>query len=256
MKQENTIIDGEFALSFVRAYIDNDKKPELRKSWDQIDLHHLQKEVESVTIKKEKKNIFIDVEKKFQAKNSSNGFSTSERYLIHADGIIDITLNVDYLGGTSPFTFPRIGYEIKLNNAISKSSWYGKGPGSSYKDRNTGMQIGIYSATIEEQFVNYARPQENGNRSEIRWARFDGERLSGFKIEGESPLNFSLRKYTTSQLNEASHPYELRSNEFNVLNIDFDHGALGNGSCGPIPMEKYFTDICSKSYRLRMGFRN
>jgi beta-galactosidase len=180
---------------------------------------------------------------------------TTERYMIQADGTIDISLNVDYLGATAPFTFPRIGYEVKLNKNIDKSTWYGKGPGSSYKDRNTGMQMGIYSATIDEHFVNYARPQENGNKSEIRWAKFYGEDSSSFSIRGEKPLNFSFRKYTTAQLNEATHPYQLKANDFNILNIDFDHGAIGNGSCGPIPMEKYFTDICNKEYRLRVDFR-
>ncbi|MCA0932488.1 DUF4981 domain-containing protein [Lutimonas saemankumensis] len=252
IKDEKTIINGEVALSFVRAYIDNDKKPQVRKLWDAIDLHHLQKEVQSVEIKKEKRNILIGVKKKYQAANSSNGFITSERYAVHADGIIDITLNVDYLGGTTPFTFPRIGYEFKLNKAIAQSSWYGKGPGSSYKDRNTGMQMGIYSAAIEEQFVNYARSQENGNKSEVRWARFYDSSKNGIQISGKNALNFSFRKYTTAQLNEATHPYQLKANTFNVLNVDFDHGALGNGSCGPIPMEKYFTDICNKSYVLRI----
>jgi len=116
--------------------------------------------------------------------------------------------------------------------------------------------MGIYSATIDEHFVNYARPQENGNKSDIRWATFYSDTDNAFSIRGENALNFSFRKYTTAQLNDATHPYQLKANDFNVLNIDFDHGALGNGSCGPIPMEKYFTDICDKEYRMRIDFRN
>ncbi len=253
-KNGSSIIEGGFSLAFARAYIDNDKRPNLRKPWDAIDLHNLISKVEHIDIKKEKRLVLIDINKKHQSSGHKNGFTTKERYVIHANGIIDISLNVDYLGATAPFTFPRIGYEIKLNNTISESSWYGKGPGSSYKDRNTGMQMGVYSANIDEHFVNYARPQENGNKSEVRWAKFSNNANNGLKIKSNKPLNFSFRKYTTAQLNEATHPYQLKANSFNILNIDFDHGAVGNGSCGPIPMEKYFTDICNKEYKLRIDF--
>jgi len=256
VKDEEVIIDGAFSLAFTRAYIDNDKKPSMRKTWDAIDLHHLKKEVQSVVVKKEKRRVFIDIIKKYQTAENSNGFLTAERYMIQADGIVDLSLNVDYLGATPPFTFPRIGYEVRLNEKIDQSTWYGKGPGSSYKDRNTGMQTGVYSQSIDQQFVNYARPQENGNKSEVRWAKFNNDANTSFTIIGEKTLNFSFRRYTTAQLIEATHPYELKANVFNVLNIDFDHGALGNGSCGPIPMEKYFTDICNKEYKLRIDLRN
>lgn len=255
-KGTEVVFDGGFTPSFARAYIDNDKRPETRKTWDAIDLHNLQTAVEELIVSKEKYKVIIDVKKKHQTIGHTNGFVTVEKYIIYGNGIIDVNLNVDYLGTSIPFTFPRIGYEIKLNKNISESTWYGKGPGSSYKDRNTGMQIGIYSANVDQHFVNYARPQENGNKSQVRWATFFNDTHKGFMIAGEKALNFSFRRYTTAQLNDAAHPYELKANDFNVLNIDFDHGALGNGSCGPIPMEKYFTDICDKEYRLRMDFRN
>jgi len=253
-KGKKKIVDGGFSLSFVRAYIDNDKKPNLRSTWDKLDLHNLQSTVEEIKFGTINKNVIIDVKKKHQAKNHSNGFTTTERFVISQQGVIDVSLNVDYLGKGKPFTFPRIGYEIKLNKNIQNSTWYGKGPGSSYKDRNTGMKLGTYSANIDEHFVNYARPQENGNKSDVRWAKFYDAKQKGFLVKGEKALNFSFRKYTTAQLNVATHPYELKSNTFNILNVDFDHGALGNGSCGPIPMNKYFTDICNKSYKLRMDF--
>ncbi len=256
IKDDEVVIDGGFELSFARAYIDNDKKPTMRSTWDAINLHNLQLTVESVEIQKDDNKVFIDIRKKHQSIGHTNGFTTTEKITIYGDGLIDIELNVDYLGGGKPFTFPRIGYEIKLSKTISESTWYGKGPGSSYKDRNTGMQMGIYSANVDEHFVNYAVPQENGNKSEVRWAKFYNNDKNGFIIQGENALNFSFRKYTTSQLNDATHPYQLQANPFTILNIDFDHGALGNGSCGPIPMEKYFSDICDKSYRLRMDFRN
>ena len=256
IKNDEVMVDGSFDLSFARAYIDNDKRPETRKTWDAIDLHNLQTTTGDVKFATLDDRIVIYANKKHQTIGHTNGFTTLEKFTIYGNGIIDIDLNVDYFGEGIPFTFPRIGYEIKLNETITESTWYGKGPGSSYKDRNTGMQMGIYSANVDEHFVNYAVPQENGNKSEVRWAKFYNSDENGFIIKGLSPLNFSFRKYTTSQLNKAEYPHQLKANPFTILNIDFDHGALGNGSCGPIPMAKYFTDICGKSYKLRMDLRD
>jgi len=147
---------------------------------------------------------------------------------------------------------PRLGYEIKLSKDITESSWYGKGPGSSYIDRNTAMQMGVYAANVAEHFVNYSRPQENGNKSKVRWLKVNEKNQNGIVFKGENPLNFSFRKYTTQQLNTAMYPFQLKANTFTVLNVDFEQGALGNGSCGPIPMEKYFNSICDKNYSLRI----
>lgn len=253
---EEVIIDGGFALSFARAYIDNDKKPQIRSKWDAIDLHHLQTKVVSVEFVKELKKVIIDVKKKHQSLDHKNGFTTVEKYTIYGNGIVDLETKVNYIGVIVPFTLARIGYEVKLNKSIVESTWYGKGPSSSYIDRNTGMQMGIYSANVDQHFVNYARPQENGNKSEVRWVKFFNDQNTAMLVSGSKPLNFSLRRFTTMNLNEASHPYDLKENPFVILNIDFEHGALGNGSCGPLPMEKYFTNISEDVYKLRMDFRN
>ncbi|GAB1308881.1 beta-galactosidase LacZ [Urechidicola sp. KH5] len=250
------VIDGSMDLAFNRAYIDNDKKINLRKTWDAIDFHNLLPTVEHFNMHREKKRVIVEFRKKYLSIGNTKGFATNEQFIINDNGIVEIKTSVSYLGEGAPITFPRIGYELKVNKSFSNSIWYGKGPGSSYKDRNTGMQLGIYKATIDEHFVNYARPQENGNKSEIRWGKIFKDENTGILFKSNKPLNFSFRKYTTKQLNDATHPYQLKANEFNILNIDFDHGALGNGSCGPIPIEKYYTDICDRSYYLRIHLGN
>ena len=252
----NSIIDGGMDLAFNRAYIDNDKRLNLRKSWDAIDFQNLLPNVDSFSVVKEKNRAIIQLHKTYQSIGNTKGFKTEEQFIVYGNGLIDIKTSVSYVGKGEPITFPRIGYEVRVNKALNNSSWYGKGPGSSYKDRSTGMQLGVYDATIDEHFVNYARPQENGNKSEIRWGHVFKNDDHGVLFHSNKLLNFSFRKYTTEQLNNATHPYQLKANDFNILNIDFDHGALGNGSCGPIPMEKYYTDICDKSYYLRLHFNN
>ena len=114
--------------------------------------------------------------------------------------------------------------------------------------------MGVFKTNIEGHFVNYARPQENGNKSEVRWVELSNINEDRFLIQGDKALNVSFRKYTTKQLNKANYPYELKENPYMLLNIDFEQGAIGNVSCGPIPMEKYFTNIVNKNYLLRVDF--
>ncbi|WP_289053403.1 glycoside hydrolase family 2 TIM barrel-domain containing protein [Carboxylicivirga marina] len=256
IKNDEVLVDGGFSLSFARAYIDNDKIKKMRSQWDAIDFHNLLTKVVELEVLKEKDNVLIAVRKNHQSPSNEKGFDTEEKITIYSNGIIDMDLKVNYIGEKLPFTIPRVGYEVMLNSAISNSEWYGKGPGSSYKDRNTGMQLGVYKANIDEHFINYARPQENGNKSEVRWLKVYNNELNALTLYSRKALNFSLRRYTTQQLNDATHPYQLKSNPFNILNIDFEHGAVGNGSCGPMPMSKYFTTIDDKSYRLRLDLNN
>jgi beta-galactosidase len=254
-KNNEVLVDGGFAVSFARAYIDNDKIKPMRTQWDAIDFHSLKTKVIDLDVSKQKKNVVIKVVKNHQAPANKNGFNSIETFTIYGHGIIDLELEVNSLGEQVPFTLPRIGYELKLHKSMTESTWYGKGPGSSYKDRNTGMQMGIYRSNVDEMFVNYARPQENGNRSEVRWVDVFNSQNNKLSLLSNRALNFSLRRYSTQQLNEATHPYELRENPFVVLNIDFEHGAVGNGSCGPMPMAKYWTTIDKAKYLLRLDVR-
>ncbi|ANQ52466.1 DUF4981 domain-containing protein [Flammeovirga sp. MY04] len=250
IKNGKTIVDGQFQLSFFRAYIDNDKIKKFRNDWDAIDFPNLETKVDNFVVDKSKNEVNITINKTVKAPESKNEFTTLERITIHGNGKIDFEVTANFEGPNKPMTFPRLGYEIKINKEFDKTQWYGKGPGSSYVDRNHGMLTAVYTQNIDEQFVNYVRPQENGNKSEVRWVKLLGEQSVTFT--GEEYLNYSFRKYTTNQLNDANHPYDLKENNFYILNIDFEQGALGNGSCGPVPMKKYFVDFLGKTYRMTL----
>ncbi|MGL1886803.1 MAG: DUF4981 domain-containing protein [Reichenbachiella sp.] len=250
-----TLIEGGMSLSFFRANVDNDRHRDMRALWESWALDSLQTEVLSVTAEKDKKSVIIQVMKKHQAMYRQTGFVSNEKYIIYGNGVVDVELKVDILGEERPFTLPRLGYEMKLNKAMDDSRWYGKGPGSSYVDRRKGMQMGIYTANLDEHFANYARPQENGNKSEVRWVQLFSQQQRSFSLSANQPLNFSFRKYTTDNLNSARHPFDLKEGPCNILNIDFMQGPLGNGSCGPLAMKKYFSMINDEIYHLRIDFR-
>ena len=53
--------------------------------------------------------------------------------------------------------------------------WYGRGPVENYHDRQDGTPIGVWSTSVDEQFVDYLRPQDHGNHTDVRWVGLAGD---------------------------------------------------------------------------------
>lgn len=64
---------------------------------------------------------------------------------------------------------PRIGLRMRMPAAMDIVSWFGRGPGENYIDRNRGSMIDLYRSTAEDLYYPYVRPQENGHRTDVRW---------------------------------------------------------------------------------------
>lgn len=94
---------------------------------------------------------------------------------------------------------PRLGMYITLPNTFKRMSWYGKGPEESYWDRKTGQRVGVYSGEISSQFHRYSRPQETGNKSDIRWISVASNDLT-IKAVGAESLNSSVWPFSMTEL--------------------------------------------------------
>ena len=75
-------------------------------------------------------------------------------------------------------------------------TWYGRGPGENYIDRASGYPIGIYHRSVDALGVAYIRPQQNGNRSDVRWFTITDAGGRGLRFESEAgaPLQFTAQK--------------------------------------------------------------
>ena len=73
----------------------------------------------------------------------------------------------------------------------------------------------------------------------MRWVSLTGQDGEGLKISGAQPIETTVRHYTTMELAEALHPYELDPIDASILHINYKMGPLGNESCGPKALEEY-----------------
>lgn len=53
--------------------------------------------------------------------------------------------------------------------------------------------------------------------------------------------SFTVMPYTTKDIDECTHPYELRKRkrDDHIVRLDWFHHGLGTGSCGPATLPKY-----------------
>ena len=124
----------------------------------------------------------------------------------------------------------RAGLQTQIPARFRSITWFGRGPEESMLDRKSGYAVGIYQRDIEDFIHNYVRPQENANRSDVRWARFLDENERGLEIRSTSQhlLNFSAWPYTMADLARADHIHELPRRGTITLNIDYAQKGVGD----------------------------
>ena len=95
-------------------------------------------------------------------------------YTIDSDGRVQVA--AEYQPGKTDLPLlPKFGMTTALPASFHHVQWYGRGPHETYWDRKTGGEIAVYEMTIEQLFHPYVRPQDVGNRSDVRWVRFTND---------------------------------------------------------------------------------
>ncbi|SFK37143.1 glycoside hydrolase family 2 TIM barrel-domain containing protein [Caulobacter sp. UNC279MFTsu5.1] len=81
----------------------------------------------------------------------------------------------------------RVGLWFTAPTSLKTVEWYGRGPHESYVDRYTSAPIGLWRGAIADQNHDYMRPQDTGNKVDVRWMELNGDGR-GLRVTGEKPL--------------------------------------------------------------------
>lgn len=139
----------------------------------------------------------------------------------------------------------KVGNSMELNKSYGSITWYGRGPRESYWDRKTSTFVGIFSQPIKEAYFHYARPQESGNKSDVRWLTMTNAKGKGIKVEGDQLINVNALPYTLDQLDPETekkqyHSGELEEAPYINFNVDLQQmGVGGVDSWGAWPLKQY-----------------
>jgi beta-galactosidase/beta-glucuronidase len=249
------LLDRGPRLNLWRATTDNDRgrhrAEPVAETWIRSGLdrlRHLVREVSAETVSEHVARVTI--REWLSAPETTFGFASRQDYTIYGNGdvVIDVTFDPAVRNGT----LPRLGLQLRLVAGPDTMTWFGRGPQESYIDRLAGASVGRYSGSVDEQYVPYVMPQENGNKTDVRWVALTDEEGVGLLATGQPYLEVSAHHYSTENLSQAGHTTELDWQPEVTLNLDYRQMGLGGASCGPATRPEYVLPIALTRFQVRL----
>ena len=166
---------------------------------------------------------------------------------------------------------PRFGMVIELPIQFENMTWFGRGPHESYWDRKSGAKIDLYTGKVADQYHPYVRPQETGNKTDVRWATFTDDLGSGIMIRGDTlsinathfritdfdngNAELTTRSATSNIRTKKQHRHTIDMSPRKLINVHIDHKQMGVGgedSWGSQPLPQYQLPAKQYSYSFTM----
>lgn len=218
------IIKSPLTPNFWRASTDNDWRGWKVEKWLGF-WKTAPSKLKTKSIKVSGKNgdnkIVVDV-----VKNIENDVELKLSYTVWANGELEVDYNLTK--GEEIPEMLRVGLQCESVNTISDITYYGRGPWENYSDRNASAMIGVYKTTPSEMEYDYVVPQENGNRTDVRWIALKNKYRGGIQIIGSEPLSVSVWETSQAGLEKAKHINEIE-NLKDGLTLNIDHIQTGLG---------------------------
>jgi beta-galactosidase len=233
---------------FWRAWTDNDRGATLQTKLDVWRLASASWQVKSILATNAASGaVRVDIEAAIPVISSTYKLS----YTIFPTG--DIYVDAAFTPGldTMPM-LPRFGMQMAMPAGFEHVAWLGPGPEETYADRNEA-RVGRYSGTVDEQWTEYSKPQENGNKTDVRWMAVTNRQGVGLLAVGMPYLSAAVRHYTHEDIWNAKHTYELSRRTETFINLDYRQmGVGGDDSWGALAHEPYQLPAKAYGYRFRL----
>ncbi len=241
-------------LQLFRAPTDNDKGfgKWLARDWREAGLTNLTRTVGSFSVGRVgSKTVRIVAVTTYWT--HEGGVKLTTTWTLHDSGTLDLEAQFAPFGRLP--LLPRMGLVCTVAPGLDRVQWLGRGPWENYSDRKQSADLGVWSGTVDDQYVPYVRPQENGNKEDTRWLALTDDAGQGLKIStlGDA-FSFSALHFTATDLASARHNYELKPRPEIILSLDAKMCGLGNSSCGPGVLAKYAVPPTG-TYRLWLRFQ-
>jgi len=237
------LLNSPLIPNFWRAPTDNDlglidfaeqSAPSFDFSWKDTSKNRIIKDITYERVN----NYIIKILVLFTIDKSEQDLSI--QYTIYGDGSIIVKNSI-----RPSINMGRFGMQLTIPNKYNQLTWFGNGPHETMLDRKTSGALGIYTGKVDELIHNYIKPQENGNRTDVRWAALTNEEDFGLFVSdiGGTHLSISAWPYSLEDLELANHTYDLPKREFITLNIDYKQCGIG----GDVPAMA----MLHKKYKLK-----
>ncbi|MBC9726643.1 glycoside hydrolase family 2 TIM barrel-domain containing protein [Streptomyces sp. TRM68367] len=166
--------------------------------------------------------------------------SYTTTYTVFGNGEIKVD-NTLHPGASNLPYIPEVGTLLFLPRRLDRLHYYGRGPEENHWDRNNGTDVGVYSGTVADQWTPYIRPQENGNKTDVRWAALTDRGGNGLLVSGDGLLEVNASYVTPEDLSSGvRHDYQTDPRDQVVLRVSHRQmGVGGDNSWGAHTHDEY-----------------
>ena len=218
------------ALTLWRAPTDNDLIGHISQRWDEWGVRKL--ELESSKVVRTSTNTKIT-----NLWRSQSGIAIKHIQLVES---VDSGFRV-----SETVTLPkelndlaRVGINFEVDGALNNFTYFGIGPNETAPDRKIG-KVHRYSSTVDQQYVPYVKPQENGGHMGMRWFSLTNQSGHGLYFQLDKPRMVTVSPMRSEDLANATHNVFVNPCGNTVITIDGAHRGIGTASCGPDTLAKY-----------------
>ena len=174
-------------------------------------------------------------------------------YTIFGDGCVKVDYHLK--PGQGLPEIPEIGLLFTLPSDFNRIQWYGRGPHENYIDRLKSAHVEIYDAAIEEQMTPYLKPQECGNKVEVRWAKIYGVKPYGLLFEGNPAMEMNALGYLPEEIEMASHQCNLPASDKTIVRVNYMQMGVGGDNAWGATTHEEFLLKSDKEYSFSFSFR-
>jgi beta-galactosidase len=183
------------APNFYRALTDNDLAGGVDKTHAAWRRFSQERDVRAVTVRKQDKGGAVTVDYDFGA--GAVRFATT--YAMGANGAVRVSGLFTPLKDDLPDPL-RVGLAFTMPSAMTDVAWYGRGPHETYVDRQSSGALGLWHGKIAAQDHDFMRPQETGNKVEVRWMDIGQGDRQGVRVAGREPLSMNVLAFPYDDL--------------------------------------------------------
>ncbi len=135
---------------------------------------------------------------------------------------------------------PRFGVHLEMPKEFENVKYYGRGKEENYCDFKEHAPIGIYENTVSNMGHKYIKPQDSGNRCDVRYAEITNDEGKGLRINAlDKCFNFNANHFTLGMLKKAKHIEDIPDENTTFMAVDGFVRGTGSNSCGPLPLKEY-----------------
>ncbi|NHC15886.1 beta-galactosidase small subunit-related protein, partial [Motilibacter deserti] len=176
----------------------------------------------------------------------------SMTYTVFGDGQVKVSSTLTPGSSSLPF-IPEVGTMMTLPSSLETLTWYGRGPHESMLDRKASADVGEYSGAVSDQVTKYLRPQESGNKTDVRWAALTDPSGNGLLVSGDGVLEVNASHYTPEDLSQVigrngQHWYDTPARDEVVLRVNLHQMGVGSDDSWGAPTHDEYKLFANRSY--------